>query len=46
MRIALIVERFEPRAGGVENTAWTVAHGLARAGDEVHVATRVTTPHP
>jgi UDP-glucose:(heptosyl)LPS alpha-1,3-glucosyltransferase len=46
VRIALIVERFEPRAGGVENVAWTVARQLARAGDEVHVAARVTTPNP
>jgi UDP-glucose:(heptosyl)LPS alpha-1,3-glucosyltransferase len=46
VRIALIVERFEPRAGGVENVAWTVAQGLARAGDEVHVTARVVTPNP
>lgn len=40
MRIALFIERFEPRRGGVENVAWTVAHDLARAGDEVHVIAR------
>jgi UDP-glucose:(heptosyl)LPS alpha-1,3-glucosyltransferase len=44
MRIALIIERFAPRAGGVESVAWTVAHGLARAGDEVHVVARGATP--
>ncbi len=40
MRIALFIERFEPGRGGVENVAWTVAHDLARAGDEVHVVAR------
>jgi UDP-glucose:(heptosyl)LPS alpha-1,3-glucosyltransferase len=40
MRIALLIERFEPDAGGVETSAWNVAHGLARAGDEVHVIAR------
>ncbi len=44
MRIALIVERFEPEAGGVENVAWQVAHGLARAGDAVDVIARRATP--
>jgi UDP-glucose:(heptosyl)LPS alpha-1,3-glucosyltransferase len=39
MKIALIVERFEPR-GGVEGVAWNVARGLAEAGNEVHVFTR------
>lgn len=37
MRIALVVERFEPSGGGVERVVWRVAHGLAEAGDEVHV---------
>ncbi len=40
MRIALIVERFQPGSGGVENVAWTVAHELARSGEEVHVFAR------
>ncbi len=40
MRVALVIERFEPYAGGVEAVAWTVAHLLARAGDEVHVFAR------
>ena len=39
-RIALVVERFEPRGGGVEGVAWNVAHGLAAAGDEVWVLAR------
>jgi UDP-glucose:(heptosyl)LPS alpha-1,3-glucosyltransferase len=40
MRIALIIERFEPAGGGMEAVAWQVAHGLAEAGDEVHVVAR------
>lgn len=40
MRIALVIERFEPDAGGAEASAWNIAHGLARAGDEVHVIAR------
>ncbi len=40
MRVALVIERFEPAAGGMENAAWQVAHGLAEAGDEVHVIAR------
>jgi UDP-glucose:(heptosyl)LPS alpha-1,3-glucosyltransferase len=40
LRIALVVERFEPRGGGVEGVAWTVAHGLAAAGDAVRVLAR------
>jgi UDP-glucose:(heptosyl)LPS alpha-1,3-glucosyltransferase len=39
VRVALVIERFEPR-GGVEQAAWRVAHGLADAGDEVHVIAR------
>ena len=39
MRVALVIERFEPQ-GGVERVAWQVAHGLAAAGDEVHVVAR------
>lgn len=40
MKIALVIERFEPAGGGMEAVAWQVAHGLARAGDEVHVVAR------
>jgi UDP-glucose:(heptosyl)LPS alpha-1,3-glucosyltransferase len=40
LRIALVVERFEPRGGGVEGVAWTVAHGLAAGGDAVRVLAR------
>lgn len=40
LRIALVVERFEPRGGGVEGVAWNVAHGLAAAGDTVRVLAR------
>jgi len=40
MKIALVVERFEPARGGVENVVWQVARGLADAGDEVHVLAR------
>jgi UDP-glucose:(heptosyl)LPS alpha-1,3-glucosyltransferase len=44
MRLALVVERFRPGAGGVENVAWSVAHGLAAAGDEVVVLAREAEP--
>ena len=44
MKIALVIERFEPGAGGVEGVAWTVAHGLAEAGEEVHVIARRVAP--
>jgi UDP-glucose:(heptosyl)LPS alpha-1,3-glucosyltransferase len=40
MRVALVVERFEPVGGGVEHAVWNVAQGLAEAGDEVHVIAR------
>jgi len=40
MRIALVIERFEPDTGGAETSAWNIAHGLARGGDEVHVVAR------
>ena len=46
MRVALVIERFQPDVGGVENVAWRVAEGLARAGDEVHVVARCATPRP
>jgi len=40
MRVALVIERFLPGGGGMEGVAWNVAHGLAEAGDEVHVVAR------
>lgn len=40
MRIALVIERFEPTGGGMEQVAWQVAHGLAAAGDQVHIVAR------
>jgi UDP-glucose:(heptosyl)LPS alpha-1,3-glucosyltransferase len=40
LRIALVIERFAPGAGGVEQVAWRFAHELARSGDEVTVITR------
>jgi UDP-glucose:(heptosyl)LPS alpha-1,3-glucosyltransferase len=46
MRIAIVVERFEAGRGGVENVAWRAAHGLADAGDEVHVVARRASPAP
>lgn len=46
MRIGLVVERFEPGLGGVENEAWQVARGLAAAGDEVLVIARRGRPAP
>jgi UDP-glucose:(heptosyl)LPS alpha-1,3-glucosyltransferase len=44
MRIALIIERFDPAGGGVEATAWQVAQGLAKAGEEIHVFARRVDP--
>jgi UDP-glucose:(heptosyl)LPS alpha-1,3-glucosyltransferase len=44
LRIALVIERFEPRGGGVEGVAWNVAHGLAAAGDSVRVLARRADP--
>jgi UDP-glucose:(heptosyl)LPS alpha-1,3-glucosyltransferase len=35
-----VIERFVPAGGGVENVAWQVAHGLARAGEDVTVVSR------
>ena len=37
MKIALVLPRFGPHAGGVERYAWELAHGIARAGHEAHV---------
>jgi UDP-glucose:(heptosyl)LPS alpha-1,3-glucosyltransferase len=44
VRIALVVERLRPAAGGVESVAWRVAHGLAATGDEVVVLARELDP--
>jgi UDP-glucose:(heptosyl)LPS alpha-1,3-glucosyltransferase len=47
MRIALVIERFEARGGGVEAVAWNVAQGLATGpagGDDVHVFARTIEP--
>lgn len=46
LRVALIVERFEPRAGGLEHAAWQTAHALAEAGDAVTVVARRCEPSP
>jgi UDP-glucose:(heptosyl)LPS alpha-1,3-glucosyltransferase len=46
LRIAIIVERFSPRGGGVENVAWQVAHELARVGEDVTVLTRSAASYP
>ena len=46
LRVALAIERFDPRAGGAERVAWKTAHGLAAAGDEVHVYAREAEPSP
>ncbi len=40
LRIAIVIERFTPAGGGVENVAWQVAHELARVGEKVTVLTR------
>ena len=40
LRIAIVVERFIPGAGGVENVAWQVAHELHRVGEDVTVLAR------
>jgi len=44
LRIAILVERFAPGTGGVENVAWQVAHELARVGEDVTVLTRNAEP--
>lgn len=45
MRIALVIERFEPK-GGVEAAAWATAHALLERGCEVHVFTRQAEATP
>ncbi|MBK7950316.1 MAG: glycosyltransferase family 4 protein [Deltaproteobacteria bacterium] len=44
LRIALIVERFGPGTGGVENVAWQVARELVRQGETVSVIAREGEP--
>ena len=44
LRIALVIERFLPTGGGVENVAWQVAHELARQGADVTVLAREIDP--
>ncbi|MEO1936886.1 MAG: glycosyltransferase family 4 protein [Myxococcales bacterium] len=44
MRIALVIERFLPTGGGVENVAWRVAHELGNTGADVTVLTRSFDP--
>ncbi|MBW2665029.1 MAG: glycosyltransferase family 4 protein [Deltaproteobacteria bacterium] len=46
MRIALVIERFEAGSGGAEAVAWTIAHGLARRGDQVEVIARRADDSP
>lgn len=44
LRIAIVVERFAPDGGGVENVAWQVVHQLDRMGVDVTVLTRSPDP--
>lgn len=44
LRIAIVIERFVPGTGGVENVAWRVAHELARQGEDVTVLAREAAP--
>lgn len=44
LQIALVVERFAPGTGGVENVAWQVAHELVRQGENVTVVARAAEP--
>ncbi len=46
MRIALVVERFDPAGGGVESACWQIAHGLAEAGERVTVIAREAVGSP
>ena len=40
MRIGLVVERFDPLRGGLEQWTYRFAHQLARRGHEIHVVSR------
>lgn len=44
LRIALVVERFAPGTGGVENVAWQVARELVRQGEDVTIVARAAEP--
>ncbi|MEM7812984.1 MAG: glycosyltransferase family 4 protein [Planctomycetota bacterium] len=44
MRVALVIDRFEPRRGGVEQWTWRFAEALARGGDEVLVVAKSFDP--
>ena len=46
VRVALVIERFDPRGGGAEAAAWNTASALSARGAEVHVVARRATPHP
>jgi len=46
VRVALVIERFEPRGGGAEAAAWNAAGALSARGAEVHVVARRAHPHP
>ena len=37
MRIGLVLERFDPTRGGLENWSWQFARSLVARGHEVHV---------
>jgi len=44
VKVALVVERFDPAGGGVEHAVWRTAHALAAAGDRVTVVAREARP--
>jgi UDP-glucose:(heptosyl)LPS alpha-1,3-glucosyltransferase len=44
LRIAIVIERFVPQGGGVENVAWQIAHELERQGERVCVLAREVDP--
>jgi len=46
VRVALVIERFEPHDGGVEAVAWNLARTLSARGIDVHVVARRATPQP
>jgi len=45
LRVALVLRRFDPRAGGLERWTWQFAEHLIGLGHEVHVAA-TAFPHP
>ncbi|MCH2170015.1 glycosyltransferase family 4 protein [Myxococcota bacterium] len=44
LRVALIIERFAPGAGGAENVAWQTARELIELGVDLHVFARTGEP--